>query len=325
MGVPGEQFCTIHKDKIDEIKQILLDYVKYLKQCDMAAVPENVRPAVEDLDIPITEDGYPHIPVTIEIERLHKAKLDKLMRMYLSRHYRASNDDIQIELTHSWNMLELASRKNYVVPYRALETNTHQFINDECLPAKFGIKEPTKMAKEQIVKFLTHIIHRQQLVGVEDSFRFRLFINKKGEHPAEYLKSQVNQTQTKRRTKAKTQEKEKEAGDLPSRVADRTQHDHGTVIIQHSNIDPALLVDNQATVMSRDNQANGTAKGQQTRSTAKEKYTRGTARSQQTNGTASNNQANHMARDQHTHIDNHASTLGTGLITRSMARASQNA
>jgi hypothetical protein len=42
------------------------------------------------------------------------------------------------------------------------------------------------MQKDHILKFLEHIFGRQEQFGVEDAFRFRIYIKKKTEQPAKY-------------------------------------------------------------------------------------------------------------------------------------------
>jgi hypothetical protein len=42
------------------------------------------------------------------------------------------------------------------------------------------------MQKEHILKLLEHILARQEQLGVEDAFRFRIYIKKKTEHQAKY-------------------------------------------------------------------------------------------------------------------------------------------
>lgn len=80
----------------------------------------------------------------------------------------------------------MASGKGYAVPYKSLEEETTRFIEEQYMPPGFVMKDPKKLHKNAEIKLLTHILQRQQSVGVEQAFRFHIYQNKKGEHDARY-------------------------------------------------------------------------------------------------------------------------------------------
>jgi hypothetical protein len=89
MGVPSQLFTEIHKEKVNEMKRNLLDYVIFLRQ-QLDANNIDGQPAdtqQEEISIRLTDLGYPVIPTTIQLRNLHKVDLTHILRTYLSAHY----------------------------------------------------------------------------------------------------------------------------------------------------------------------------------------------------------------------------------------------
>jgi hypothetical protein len=87
MGLPDQRFVDHHKEKVNEIKRHLMDYVKSLRpliNTDVHGRPaENVG---ENTNVKITDEGYPILPST-PLTNLNKCQLTKLLRSYLGAHY----------------------------------------------------------------------------------------------------------------------------------------------------------------------------------------------------------------------------------------------
>ena len=73
-----EQFITIEKGSVDEMKQKLMEYVRSLQVPNILPVAPAARPREESL-VKI-KDGYPYFTLPKEVfEGLRKARLDRVM------------------------------------------------------------------------------------------------------------------------------------------------------------------------------------------------------------------------------------------------------
>lgn len=92
MGVPRQPFVDLHKDKVNEIKRHLMDYVKGLRHLSTASSNNTeARPTEEpsvEQEVQITKDGYPLLQNTINLKSLSKSHLTNILRMYMAAHYR---------------------------------------------------------------------------------------------------------------------------------------------------------------------------------------------------------------------------------------------
>lgn len=88
MGVSAPGFVTQHKDKVDEMKRLLLDYAKALRQVSNTNIQTRENTAPADL-IQINENGYPILPDKVDFNSLRKSDLEEIIRTYLGWHYRA--------------------------------------------------------------------------------------------------------------------------------------------------------------------------------------------------------------------------------------------
>jgi hypothetical protein len=86
MGISASSFVNQHKDKIDEMKRLLLDYTKGLRQASARNEPVGSSDSPADL-ITINDNGYPVLPDNIYFDNLRKTELEELLRTYLGWHY----------------------------------------------------------------------------------------------------------------------------------------------------------------------------------------------------------------------------------------------
>ena len=133
---------------------------------------------------------------------------------------------------------DLASNKNYSVPYKAIEANIRRYITAEFLPARFRLREPSKLTKVEICLLLRHIILRQESNGIQQAFRFRAFTNMKGEeYPAEYPDMCGRRHEPETSTRAKN--KNGKVRSMAGRVAGKETESPQSPL---QNIDPVLLM-----------------------------------------------------------------------------------
>jgi len=101
-----------------------------------------------------------------------------------------------------------------------VEASTDRFIDSRYRPAEFIFKDPSKLSKDAIIKLLKFILDRQSTAGVENAFRFKIYVTKKGDHQSVYphIGLAVDQDQTvkpkkKRRRKGKKSQINKNNGE----------------------------------------------------------------------------------------------------------------
>ena len=88
LGVPSIGFEKQHQAKTQEMKRMVLDYVKSLKGMTGPTGPE-AEPTVQTPGQKwlVTEAGFPKIPANWKWFELNKIDLEHLFRDYISRHY----------------------------------------------------------------------------------------------------------------------------------------------------------------------------------------------------------------------------------------------
>lgn len=91
MGVPSQSFAEMHKDKVNEMKRLLINYVKSLQSAaieNFGRPPERPRAKPSDrTSIQITDEGYPLILTTVDLHKLKKVDLTQMIRTFLGTHY----------------------------------------------------------------------------------------------------------------------------------------------------------------------------------------------------------------------------------------------
>jgi hypothetical protein len=87
MGSTTQTFVEIQSEKVLEIKRVLLDYVKTIRQSLEFVDGRPSNPPPIDDGLKMTDDGYPVLPISIELEHLNKASLVIILRTYLNTHY----------------------------------------------------------------------------------------------------------------------------------------------------------------------------------------------------------------------------------------------
>lgn len=87
MGVPTDSFTVRHKDKVTEIKRLLMAYVKDLRQMNVNHQTNHVKETAGDCEVKLSDSGYPLLPSNVRFRDRRKAELDGIVRTYLACHY----------------------------------------------------------------------------------------------------------------------------------------------------------------------------------------------------------------------------------------------
>lgn len=91
MGAPGQSFADLHRDKINEIKRNLMDYVKGIRQAVQDSAGRPSSPPPNNIEVSITDNGYPVLPSCLHQDNLSKGILTQILRAYLNAHYSEYN------------------------------------------------------------------------------------------------------------------------------------------------------------------------------------------------------------------------------------------
>lgn len=76
-------------------------------------------------------------------------------------------------------VIGLASEKIQAhVPFEQVEKDTSRFVSPVYRPQNLTIKDPRNMLKESILRLLRHIYTRQNEHGIENAFRFKIYLGK---------------------------------------------------------------------------------------------------------------------------------------------------
>ena len=103
VGLTGKRFTVKHKDQVIQMTRAFLDYMKSLRlQAPEAINPVPITNNNDDagskagsddttkdtsLDIKMTAQGYPILPISIMDTELSKSVCESLMRAYVAQHY----------------------------------------------------------------------------------------------------------------------------------------------------------------------------------------------------------------------------------------------
>lgn len=87
LGIHGNDFVKQSEGIVVEMTRKFLEYVKSARL--QAGQSENtINAESEDVAIRMTPDGHPIIPKLVMEKQLRKADWERLLRAYLSQHYR---------------------------------------------------------------------------------------------------------------------------------------------------------------------------------------------------------------------------------------------
>ncbi|KAF9541840.1 hypothetical protein CPC08DRAFT_730733 [Agrocybe pediades] len=112
----------------------------------------------------IGEEGYPLLKRDFDPSKVTKLALEDIMRRYISLQY----------------LLATGGRRA-AVPWEQIQAQQQIFFEKKYLPRKLAIKAPRDMPKEDIVKFLRHILKRQEeYKSPKDIFRFSMITGGRG-------------------------------------------------------------------------------------------------------------------------------------------------
>lgn len=88
MDVHTEPFTVRYKEKVMELKRLLMTYVKDLRQQRLANHETcGVSRTAGDYEVRLTDSGYPLLPTNDQLDNLRKGELDAILRSYLTCHY----------------------------------------------------------------------------------------------------------------------------------------------------------------------------------------------------------------------------------------------
>ena len=88
MGVANQRFVDMHKDKVVEMKRLLVSYVRNLH--NIAKTTANIQTPVvsnEHAKIQMSPDGFPIIPTAANFAQWKKPHLTDAIRTYMNTHY----------------------------------------------------------------------------------------------------------------------------------------------------------------------------------------------------------------------------------------------
>jgi len=177
----------MHKEKVSEMKRLLVFYVRGLMDIRTTNIQTPVVPVVPNTPkIQMSSDGYPHLPTETNFSQWKKADLTDAMRTFLNAHYSKTMASKKCKPVHLYNMIELASGSKRSVPFKAIQHDNDRYIERKYLPPQVIIKEVKNMHRADVIKFMEHVRTRQINYGYQDAFRFAIYIKKQKEYPSLY-------------------------------------------------------------------------------------------------------------------------------------------
>ncbi len=198
----------MHKEKVSEMKRLLVAYVRGLRDMRTTNIQTPVVPVVPNTPkIQMSPDGYPVLPTETNFSQLKKADLTDAIRTFLNAHYSKSIASKKCKPVHLYNMIELASGSKRSVPFKAIQHDNDRYIEKKYLPPQVIIKEVKNMQRADVIKFMEHVRTRQITYGYQDAFRFSIYIKKQKEYPSLYsayrppTRSKANTNPRKKKTK----------------------------------------------------------------------------------------------------------------------------
>jgi hypothetical protein len=88
LRMPGNSFDHMYPEKGKEIKRMMLDYIKILRESHSQNIGDVIRNGYEPNIIRTHESGFPIAPRPDSWSKVTKAELEPIYRMYVSRNYR---------------------------------------------------------------------------------------------------------------------------------------------------------------------------------------------------------------------------------------------
>src|ERR1700677_2347114 len=91
LGAPSHTFEQKHEHQVTEMKRLMHLYIKGI--CDMLNPGNGLNgpqsaPTSKNPNLLIAPGGYPMVPTSLNLAGCSKKQLERLMRKYLSDHYR---------------------------------------------------------------------------------------------------------------------------------------------------------------------------------------------------------------------------------------------
>ncbi|KAF8810541.1 hypothetical protein BYT27DRAFT_7209334 [Phlegmacium glaucopus] len=164
----------------------------------------------QPLDILTTTNGFPMVPPDVQGE-LMKKQWENLLWSYLSAHYYLTSGRLVRQ-----------------VPFEQVERDTACFVRCPYRPKSLIIKDPRNMHKEDIVQLMQHIYQRQETEGVEQAFRFRLFIGRDKQPFDAVYPDQADESTQRRQVRVNKQSKKGKEIARPTAQDSSTRSGTGT-------------------------------------------------------------------------------------------------
>ncbi|KAJ3492442.1 hypothetical protein NLJ89_g11237 [Agrocybe chaxingu] len=170
LGEPrASNFSTTHPALVRELKAKLLEYIAAVRgeaagaEDSAGAAPGPLRVERPDLEVKLTEEGFPIVPPLPEPGALQreqfKKEIEPVLREYLNHHYYLAS-----------------GRTRRHVPYEAVEANRGLFIESQYIPPEMPFKDPRNMRLQDLQELLRHFRQRQKDNGPAGAFRWSRYI-----------------------------------------------------------------------------------------------------------------------------------------------------
>lgn len=187
LGVPALPFEAMYPEKANEIKRMVLEYIKVLRNAHVnnsQASSEERFNGLKSGTLEIDESGFPLAPRPQSWKKVTKVELEPLYRMYITRQYRRLFSMARPKYDERLTVvLELACQDDErQAPFEKITQNPSDFLDADYLPTGISIKDPRSMRLESIVTFFKHVLLREASHGVPNAFRFKAVLSgrKKG-------------------------------------------------------------------------------------------------------------------------------------------------
>ena len=185
MGVNSQSFSDRYHAQVTEMKRLLLEYVKSMRTRQElnagggAGRADGVSDTVNDIDISLMNRGFPRLPKEVKGD-LTKKQWEFLLRKYLSHHYSMSTRQGYLTIHYLCTGLATGHLSRHV-PFEQLKKSTRLFVAPEHRPSNLKIEDPRNMRKDDIARLLRHVFERQEKEGIENAFRFKIYVGNERE------------------------------------------------------------------------------------------------------------------------------------------------
>lgn len=147
----------------------------------MEEAPRRAGKRRPDVELATDEYGEPLLPCLENIPK-SRDELKDLVRAFLTAHLSMPRHPLYLLVRLLTPFAGKATKlPNSTVPWSVLSKGHEQLIDAKYLPRGFEFKDPSKLSVEAARRLLTFWIDRQDDLAEYPTFRFKAFVNKKGE------------------------------------------------------------------------------------------------------------------------------------------------